>query len=119
MHFFRSLTLALGLAAVCSAAPLSALAAPWAEPVSQHPAMVPGQVLPGIDTRVHLIGHPASPTVRGAVPNHRDHPAVAAARRARDGEAALDPNTFRVLPPASTEWTAGPARSGAIALLAR
>ena len=63
MPSIRPLTLALGLAAVMSATPLSALAAPWAEPVSQHPAMVPAQVLPGIDTRVFLIGHPASPTV--------------------------------------------------------
>lgn len=119
MHPVRPLYLALGLAAVLSTAPLSALAAPWAEPVSQHPALVPAQVLPAIDTRIFLIGHPASPTVRGAAPNHRDHPAVATARRARDGEAPLDPNTFRVLPPASTDWTAGPATGNTIALVVR
>jgi hypothetical protein len=113
MTFHRSPFTALGWAAALLIASVGAQAGTWAEPVSQHPAMVPAQVLPGIDARVYLIGHPASPTSRGNPLNHRDHPAVAVARRARAGDGPLDPNTFIVQPPASTHWTQGPAPSAA------
>lgn len=110
---------ACGLAALLLLPALSAQAEPWAAPVSQHPAMVPGQVLPGLDARLALIGHPASPRTRGLATAPRDHPAVATAQRARAGETPLDPNTFRVLPPASTAWTGGPAAASPVALLTR
>lgn len=103
MTFHRSPFTALGWAAALLIASVGAQAGTWAEPVSQHPAMVPAQVLPGIDARVYLIGHPASPTTRGNPLNHRDHPAVG----------PLDPNTFIVQPPAFTHWTQGPAPSAA------
>lgn len=118
-HFCSPLP-TLAFAATLLTAGAGAHAAAWDEAVSQHPAMVPAQVLPAVTSRVYLIGHPASPTTRGNPLNHRDHPAVAIARRARDGADLVDPNTFLVQPPASTQWTMGPdVAAPAVALLGR
>lgn len=67
------------------------------------------------DTSPVLIGHPASPRWAVVHANH-EHPAVLQARRAaRSG--AIDPNTFLVQPPASVQWTLGPAPDRTTALV--
>jgi hypothetical protein len=61
-----------------------------------------------IDSNTFTVGHPASP--RWAAPAHvhanGEHPAVIIARRAAQGQVALDPNTYIVQPPASVTWLA-------------
>jgi hypothetical protein len=83
-----------------------------AEDVGQHPAVFAPRALPAVNPSTFIVGHPASPKVRGGHANF-EHPAVAAARAA----AAIDPNTFLVQPPASVSWVEAPVVVAPIALL--
>lgn len=61
-----------------------------------------------------LMGHAASPrwiTVHA----NQEHPALAQARRARTG--VIDPNAYRVQPPAAVQWTLRSAETLPLALL--
>ena len=82
-----------------------AAAEPAAQPFGWHPALTARPVVAGIDPNTFIVGHPASPTVRGGHANF-EHPAVIVARRA--GEAGVDANTFIVQPPVSVTWTVVP-----------
>lgn len=50
---------------------------------------------------------PATPAQTAVTRANGEHPAVLAARQARNG--GIDANRFIVAPPASTRWTSGPA----------
>jgi hypothetical protein len=63
-------------------------------------------VVAGIDPNTFIVGHPASPTVRGGHANF-EHPAVIVARRA----VGIDANTFIVQPPVAVSWTVQPERA--------
>lgn len=76
----------------------------YGQEVGQHPAVFAPRALPAVDSSTFIVGHPASPTVRGGHANFA-HPAVLVAQ-ARTGQ--LDSNTFLVQPPASVIWTLGP-----------
>jgi hypothetical protein len=76
-----------------------------AQPVGWHPAMAAQPVVAGIDPNTFIVGHPASPTVRGGHANF-EHPAVIVARRA----VGIDANTFIVQPPVAVSWTVQPER---------
>ena len=71
-----------------------------AEDIGQHPAVFAPRELPGVNPSTFIVGHPASPTVRGGHANF-EHPAVLIARR----QASIDPNTYLVQPPATVSWT--------------
>ena len=67
-----------------------------------HPALGVERTAPAaVDPNTFIVGHPASPRVRGGHAND-EHPALAQ-RSARSLVKAIDPNTFRVLPPASVQ----------------
>lgn len=61
-----------------------------------------------VDTNTFRVGHPASPRWAAPAPVHAngEHPAVIIARRAAQGQMAIDPNTYVVQPPASVTWLA-------------
>ena len=88
---------------------LAATGAAQAEDIGQHPAIFAPRALPGVNPSTFIVGHPASPTVRGGHANFH-HPAVGIAARA----APLDPNTYVVQPPASVNWTLAPAADTAV-----
>lgn len=77
-----------------------------AEDVGQHPAVFAPRQLPAVNPNTFIVGHPASPRTRAGHANS-EHPAVTLAAAARPG--AVDGNTFLVQPPASVQWTLGPA----------
>ena len=76
-----------------------------AQPFGWHPAIAAQPVVTGIDPNTFIVGHPASPTVRGGHANF-EHPAVIVARRA--GAVGVDANTFIVQPPVAVTWTVQP-----------
>jgi hypothetical protein len=88
-----------------------AAAEPAAEPFGWHPALAVRPVATGIDPNTFIVGHPASPTVRGGRANF-DHPAVLIVRR----RAGIDPNTYLVQPPATVSWTVMPTVDTPVAL---
>ena len=63
-----------------------------------------------VDPDTFVVGHPASPRWQATHANH-EHPAVVAARQAKD--AGIDPNTFLVQPPAQVSWRAQAGDEGA------
>ena len=93
------------LAALALVMAAGSAAAEPAQPFGWHPAVAARPVLAGIDPNTFIVGHPASPTVRGGHANF-EHPAVIVARRA--GEKGVDANTFIVQPPVSVTWTVSP-----------
>jgi hypothetical protein len=82
-----------------------------AEDIGQHPAVFAPRELPGVNPSTFIVGHPASPTVRGGHANF-EHPAVLIAMR----HAGIDPNTYLVQPPATVSWTVMPAIDTPVAL---
>jgi hypothetical protein len=82
-----------------------------AEDIGQHPAVFAPRQLPGVNPSTFIVGHPASPTVRGGHANF-EHPAVLVAMR----HASIDPNTYLVQPPATVSWTVMPAIDTPVAL---
>ena len=93
------------LAALALVMAAGSAAAEPAQPFGWHPAMAARPVLAGIDPNTFIVGHPASPTVRGGHANF-EHPAVIVARRA--GAMGVDANTFLVQPPVSVTWVVSP-----------
>lgn len=77
-----------------------------AQQVGWHPATSGARVGAAIDHNTFIVGHPASPTVRGGHANFA-HPAVVVARRA--GQPAIDSNAFIVQPPTAVTWLPAPA----------
>jgi len=93
------------LAALALVMAAGSAAAEPTQPFGWHPALVARPVPAGIDPNTFIVGHPASPTVRGGHANF-EHPAVIVAHRA--GGMGVDANTFIVQPPASVTWTVSP-----------
>ena len=91
--FFARLVLALSFAPVAGAALAGTPDDDWA------------RFGRDVDPNTFVVGHPASPRWVVQHANH-EHPAVVAARAAREGHAALDANTYLVQPPASVTWLA-------------
>jgi len=89
----------------------TALGVAQAEDIGQHPAVFAPRQLPGVNPSTFIVGHPASPTVRGGRANF-DHPAVLIVRR----RAGIDPNTYLVQPPATVSWTVMPTVDTPVAL---
>ena len=104
------------LAALALVMAAGSAAAEPAQPFGWHPALAARPVVAGIDPNTFIVGHPASPTVRGGHANF-EHPAVIVARRA--GEAGVDANTFIVQPPVSVTWTVMPEADTRLAALRR
>lgn len=75
-----------------------------ADDVGQHPAVFSPRSLPGVDASTFIVGHPASPSVRGGRANS-PHPADAIAAR-RDEPTTINPDTYVVQPPAAVHWVA-------------
>ena len=88
---------------------LAATGVARAEDIGQHPALFAPRALPGVNPSTFIVGHPASPTVRGGHANFQ-HPAVLVAARA----VQLDPNIYLVQPPAAVSWTLAPVTDIAI-----
>ena len=101
--------IAIVLSAALSA--LATLGVARAEDIGQHPAVFAPRELPGVNPSTFIVGHPASPTVRGGHANF-EHPAVLIARR----HAGIDPNTYLVQPPAMVSWKVTPATDTPVAL---
>jgi hypothetical protein len=97
------------LAIVLSA--FAALGVAQAEDIGQHPAVFAPRQLPGVNPSTFIVGHPASPMVRGGHANF-EHPAVLVAMR----RAGIDPDTYLVQPPAMLSWTVGPTIDAPLAL---
>lgn len=76
-----------------------------------HPAATAAAAAPTPYEGV-IIGHAASPAWKAPHANG-EHPAVLVAARA----VAIDPNTYRVQPPATTEWTLHSAPDTQVALV--
>lgn len=89
---------------------LAATAAAHAGLPFEHPALAARAQSEGPYAGV-IIGHPASPQWQ-VVHANGTHPAVLVSARA----AAIDPNTYRVQPPATTQWTLHSAADTQIAL---
>lgn len=103
----------LGVSLILS---FGALAAQAASPF-QHPAVSTSEAptdASSIEARGVIVGHPASPRWK-LVHANGEHPAVLVSAR----EAQIDPNAFRVQPPASTTWTLAPVPVTAVAVVAR
>jgi len=96
----KSVTCWLGLAVFLSA---PAAHAAWPSGAEQLAAANPV-----------IVGHAASPRWK-LVHANAEHPAVIVAARAP----AIDPNVFIVQPPASVQWTMGPAPEAQVAAVAR
>ena len=104
----RPLMAAAAVVLACSAAlPAQAQPVGWHPATAARPAVV---AVAGIDPNTFIVGHPASPTVRGGHANP-EHPAVSVARRA----APLDTNTFLVQPPVQVTWRVLPATPSTMA----
>jgi hypothetical protein len=88
-------------------------ASPFTHPAIANAAAPTSAYEQNRDASPVLIGHPASPRWVALHANH-EHPAVVQARLA--GKGGIDANTFLVQPPASVQWTLGPARDQATAL---
>lgn len=84
-----------------AAMPVQAQQVGWHPATAQRPAVVAG-----IDANTFIVGHPASPRLRGGHANF-EHPAVLVARG--EGRSGVDANTFIVQPPAAVTWLQGPA----------
>jgi hypothetical protein len=89
-------------------------ASPFTHPAIANAAEPLSAYAQNRDASPVLIGHPASPRWVAVHANH-EHPAVLQARLA--GQGGIDANTFLVQPPASVQWTLGPAREQATALV--
>ena len=89
-------------------------ASPFTHPAIASTAAPTSAYAQNRDASPVLIGHPASPRWVAVHANH-EHPAVLQARLA--GQGGVDANTFLVQPPASVQWTLGPAREPATALV--
>ena len=106
MKFHTSLTVVLAVFAAAFAVDSAR-----AEDIGQHPAVFAPRQLPGVNPSTFIVGHPASPTLRGGHANF-EHPAVLIAMR----HTRLDPNTYLVQPPATVSWTVMPAVDTPVAL---
>jgi hypothetical protein len=93
LSFFARLVLAISFAPLAGAALAGAPDDDWA------------RFGRDVDPNTFAVGHPASPRWVVQHANH-EHPAVVAARAAREGHAVVDPNTYIVQPPASVTWLA-------------
>jgi hypothetical protein len=109
MKFHTLLTVALAVFAAAFAVDSA-----QAEDIGQHPAVFAPRALPGVNPSTFIVGHPASPTVRGGHANF-EHPAVLVAMR-HAGRTGIDPNTYLVQPPATVSWTVNPAFDTPVAL---
>jgi hypothetical protein len=109
MKFHTSLTVALALIAAAFA-----IDSAQAEDIGQHPAVFAPRALPGVNPSTFIVGHPASPAVRGGHANF-EHPAVLVAMR-HAGRTGIDPNTYLVQPPATVSWTVNPSFDVPVAL---
>ncbi|WP_348756546.1 hypothetical protein [uncultured Aquincola sp.] len=97
----RALTTATPLlVALATALPVQAQSVGWHPATAQRPAVVAG-----IDANTFLVGHPASPRMRGGHANV-EHPAVRVARG--EGRSGMDANTFLVQPPVTVTWLTQP-----------
>ena len=108
----KSLTRWLSLALVLSG-PAAHAAWPFAHPAVNGSAQRSGADQLA-DASPVIVGHAASPRWK-LVHANGEHPAVIVAARAP----AIDPNVFIVQPPASVQWTMGPAPEAQVALVAR
>ena len=87
-------------------------AGPFAHPTMGGPAQGGAEQLAAASPVI--VGHPASPRWK-LVHANAEHPAVIVAAR----KAEIDPNVFIVQPPASVQWTMGPAPAPQVAAVAR
>lgn len=102
----------LALATFALGAGQAAAALPFSHPAVAGTALAAAPVVVAQDAAPQLIGHPASPRW-ASVHAGGEHPAVLLARRA----GTIDTDHFLVQPPASVQWTLGPARERETAAL--
>ena len=74
-----------------------------AHPLGQHPAILVKRMQPSIDPNTFVVAHPARLALVATPSPTYDHPAVAVARMARDGDAARLAD-YMAQPPVAEAW---------------